>query len=136
MKFEELKGKILTKIEVVEGKIFTTESIYEFGSISTGESLVIIDNNNCEYVLGHLPDCCESVTIDDIIGDMNDLLNSEILLAEEVENGPNDIEYGTETWTFYKLSTIKGDVTIRFYGTSNGCYSESVSFFKVCKEDE
>ena len=67
---------------------------------------------------------------------MRDLVGSEILLAEEVSSGENPdgvtVEYQDSfTWTFYKLSTIKGSVTIRWYGESNGYYSEAVDFCEV-----
>lgn len=87
------------------------------------------------YIMLHYQDCCESVYVEDVCGDLDDLVGSPIVLAEDVSNeAPDDHgndEYSTHTWTFYKLATNKGSVTIRWYGSSNGYYSESVSFVKV-----
>lgn len=92
-----------------------------------------------EYIMFHSQFCCESVWIEDICGDLEDLVGTPIIVAEEVESGqnppdakPETIEYQDSfTWTFYKLRTHKGDVTIRWYGESNGYYSEDVSFEKI-----
>lgn len=83
------------------------------------------DGNN--YMLYHAQDCCESVTIEEIIGDLDDLIGTPITLASEDVNRGNS---GCETWTFYNIATKKGHVTIRWYGESNGYYSESVDFSK------
>lgn len=83
-------------------------------------------------VMYHEQDCCEDVSIEDICGDLEDLLDSPIILAEEVANendSPKDEENDDSwTWTFYKLGTNRGSVTFRWYGVSNGYYSESVNF--------
>lgn len=89
-----------------------------------------------EYYMEHMQDCCESVSIEDICGDLADLLNSSILQAEEStsDENPEGItkEYQDSfTWTFYRIATNKGSVVIRWYGESNGYYSESVNFRKV-----
>lgn len=78
----------------------------------------------------HEQDCCEHVAIDQIDGDIYDLVGSPILMAEEVtQEAPSDNDYGdTGTWTFYKFATAKGYVTVRWLGSSNGYYSESVSW--------
>lgn len=117
-KFEDLQGKVLGDVENIDNEqlVFT---------LDTGE----------KYKLYHSQDCCESVTIEDINGDLSDLVNSPILMAE-VATSENENPTGVKvpghqesfTWTFYKLATIKGYVTIRWYGKSNGFYSEEVDF--------
>lgn len=113
-----------------------------------GKIITQIDNNSdeiifhCEnekYKMYHSQDCCENVSIDDIEGDLNDLLNTPILQAEEVSNPEYEKEWLSKqeyqpesfTWTFYKLATVKGYVTIKWLGESNGYYSESVEFVKI-----
>jgi hypothetical protein len=88
-----------------------------------------------QWTLYHRQDCCESVSIEDVIGDPADLVGAPILMAEDVSRHyPDDQTYKDEEWgdvsewTFYKFATIKGYVTLRWYGTSNGYYSTDVDF--------
>lgn len=119
-----------------------------------GKTFISIDRSN-EYIIfncsdgsyfdmSHSQDCCESVMVESITGDLNDLINSPILFAEErtSEENPEDvckdiIEYqgwGSFTWTFYTIRTAKGTVDIRWYGESNGYYSESVEIYYLNKQ--
>ncbi len=96
------------------------------------EMLFAKDTEGTKYAFYHVQDCCESVGIEDTIGDLDDLVGSPILGAEEINQEPpkDSHEYGGEsgTWTFYRYSTVRGTVTVRWYGSSNGYYSESVSY--------
>lgn len=92
--------------------------------------------DGAEYLMYHAQDCCETVRVEDMEGDLNDLIGSPMLIAEESSGDtPSDYQFEYEpesyTWTFYKFSTIKGSVTLRWLGTSNGYYGERVSFVKL-----
>jgi hypothetical protein len=91
-----------------------------------------------EYLMYHSQDCCESVYVESVVGDIEDLIGSPVVVAEESTSGgrPGDLEKPeyedeSQTWTFYKIDTAKGGVTIRWYGSSNGYYSESVDFVRT-----
>lgn len=106
---EDLKGRVFTAIK---------------NDIELDEIYFVC--NEGTFIMYHEQDCCESVGVESITGDLDDLIGSPILLAEEVsQDDPEASESGT--WTFYKFATIKGYVDIRWYGSSNGYYSEAVS---------
>ena len=85
------------------------------------------------FIMQHFQDCCECVEIKEIAGDLADLIGSPLLLAEKVSS-EDETPMGMEepkgeesfTWTFYKFATVKGHVTITWFGSSNGYYSEGV----------
>ncbi len=121
-KFADLLGVTLKSVEVREDK----------------EAIAFASEDGRAWRQYHDQNCCESVAIEDICGDLNDLIGSPIVTAEEASgetaqpDGWQKGEYVESfTWTFYRLATAKGLVTIRWFGESNGYYSESVDFEEV-----
>lgn len=112
---ETLKGKVLLKID------------------KSDEEIYFHTMDNEVYKMYHDQDCCESVYVEDVEGDLEDLIGSPITMAEATssETDRENDWGGSSTWTFYKFATNKGYVTIRWLGESNGYYSERVSFIKV-----
>lgn len=73
--------------------------------------------------------------MEDICGDLGGLIGFPLIEAEESTHSqppkPHHKYDDISTWTFYKLRTLKGAVTIRWYGEGTACYSTKVDFIKV-----
>lgn len=109
----DLEGKTLININVLDDQI------------------IFYCTDGKVFIMQHLQNCCEDVYIEDICGDINDLLNSPILSAT-CRTNDSDTNKGIECWTFYHINTNKGGVVIRWFGHSNGYYSIGVNF---CEKD-
>jgi hypothetical protein len=123
------RGRKVVEIKDFVGKTFSSVLLGHDGK----NILFIVDDKEI-YRMFHQQDCCESVYIEDICGDLEDLVGTPILSASEDTNKDNsnkDNDYGSHTWTFYNIRTIKGSVTLRWYGTSNGYYSEAVDIERI-----
>jgi hypothetical protein len=117
MEFEELVGKTFTDIVT-----------------NNHENVVYFtDSDGGQYMMYHNQDCCENVYLAEVIGgELSDLVGEKILFAEKVEQSISSGRYNDdEMWTFYKLSTNKTSITLRWVGSSNGYYSISVDFVKT-----
>lgn len=101
------------------------------------EEILFVTESGESYLMYHEQDCCENVWLEDVTGELDDLVGSPILMAEEVtQDGSDDNDcLESRTWTFYKFATNKGYVTLRWCGESNGYYSESV-YLKKLEENE
>ena len=97
-----------------------------FYSITKNDSELVFICDEGLFIMYHEQDCCEDVHIESIVGDLDDLLYSPILRAEEATTHEDTEDYDSITHTFYKLATKAGYVDIRWVGISNGYYSESV----------
>jgi hypothetical protein len=88
----ELIGKTCSNVE----NIGSTEIRF---TLTTGE----------QYSLSHDQECCERVFVEDVVGDLSDLVGSPILMSEVVSS-ETDTNKEHAVWTFYKFATRKGYV--------------------------
>ena len=133
MKFEELQGLTIKGIS---------------GLVVGSEQVDFTTTCGRKFRLYHRGDCCERVSIVDVSGDESALVGQMIVLAREssskeekyVDPSNERVKQlnqivpqfdDSNTWTFYTLATVKGWVDIRWFGSSNGYYSEEVTFEEV-----
>ena len=127
-----------TKVTILKDFIGKTLQSVIVDRNNQEDSILFVFDDGTRYKMFHNQDCCEDIRINDICGDTEDLIGKPLLMAEEVTNSEDllrdeikDVYPNVSfTWTFYKLATIKGSVTIRWFGTSNGYYSEEVSIVR------
>jgi len=114
---KDLKGKRVLAVNGLKAGSEAADFLLSDGSI---------------FEMAYYPECCASCSILEMDCTPEDFIDQEILNAEEVGGGETpapDSEYAPEsyTWTFMKFTTSKGHFTIRWYGESNGYYSETPS---------
>lgn len=125
-KVSDLIGKAITRIDGME----------------VGSERIEFDcSDGSKYQMVYHHDCCASCSVEDVCGDVADLIGSPIVRAElpssldkfdEAAEAKRVESYSDSyTWTFVILGTAKGTVTLRWYGSSNGYYSESPTFERV-----
>jgi hypothetical protein len=124
----------MSNLQTIVGK--TPTHIYQ----SDDEIAMTFSDNSVGHFY-HDQDCCEYVGVEDVNGDWDDLIGNPILVAEErvsdePEEGCTSMD-DSNTWTFYTFRGIGGSVDVRWHGSSNGYYSESVTFrLKENKENK
>ena len=112
----ELMGKVIVHIS---------------GTDKYSKAVIFTCVNGGQYALESDEDFSSSVCLEDLTGDIADLIGTTIIKAEERTDAGKLASGDTFTWTFYELATIKGSVTIRWLGSSDRNYSESVSFSRI-----
>lgn len=80
--------------------------------------------------------CFVDVRVEDITGDLHDLIDGVVSVAEERSDQVGDRgDYRTK-WTFYTIRTTRGDLDLRWLGKDNGYYGVSVYTNWSEKEEE
>lgn len=129
VEFSELNGLTITKID---------------GLNRLSEKVTIHTKEGRVFEMYHNQDCCEVVYLADFhvykgyVGEV-----TEAKVETNNIDTPEALYYynedGTETlyydkawlWTFYIINTEVGKITLRWFGSSNGYYSEEVDFYEA-----
>jgi hypothetical protein len=138
--FEYLIGKTIIDVHLIEPG----------NRPGTEDRIRIFLENGERFMFWHCHECCEDVYIDNIDGDLEDLIGVPLLTLERTIYKRNESPPGVNppdlsdclwigkgyTWTIYKFETSKGSVVVRWLGISNGRYSERVDFTALLTLEE
>ena len=93
VEIKDLLNKVLKSVEITNAD--------PDDDIGYNDCVVFTTVNDEIYVMMHMQDCCETVYLESVDNDVNVLVGSQILVAEERSNS-NEDSSGSETWTFYQ----------------------------------
>lgn len=119
-------------INLLVGKTISAINKYD-------DSIVFVCSDGDTFEAYHMQDCCETVRVYDVSGNLQSLVGEEItfVIEDESKEWPNNVptpDYvDSFTWTTHIFKTAKNIVTVRWLGESNGYYSESVYFGRTHK---
>jgi hypothetical protein len=116
----------LEALRDLEGK--TISKITGFDQYS-GE-VIIYTTDGYAYAFHHIQDCCEDVSLEDYLIE-GDMTGATVIVAEEVDGEIPAGDYESVTYTFYRIVTDEGLIWMRWCGSSNGYYSESVDIKRI-----
>lgn len=116
--------------------------MYDYTTFSdlTGKTIVSIDGLDSDHVviktecgktyeMQHFQECCESVSLTEVLGNPSDIIGTPIRYANsDTSDCSNTHECGTRTT--FTLSTGDNSLILVWEGYSNGYYGEGVSFYE------
>ena len=101
------------------------------GLFRYSEEVEFICDDGTSLVMYHEQECCECVSLEDFIFfgfEDGNLPQGKVISVDIKTNSDGEKGYETFTYTFYDITFPNGTLTLRWYGKSNGYYSESVDF--------
>ena len=130
----DLVGKTVTSMR--KNRVEEIKALDTLCEFADNDVLTFACADGSKYYMRHRQDGGEAVYLDDSCGDLEWLIGTPILSAEESasNDNPKSITDESATWTFYRITTVKGTIVLRWYGSSNGYYSEAVSFDEVIND--
>ena len=125
--FKEFIGQKIKNIEIKKDDKYYP--IVGFIGDYSSELIFTLENGK-RYMFSHYQEASENVYIEDISGDIKKIIGKEILKFEE-RTETNSGTGWSDTYTFYDIETLTEHIQIRWCGSSNGYYSESVDFDEI-----
>ena len=102
-------------------------------SIDNDELDITVTDGEKDYRYGirHFQDCCESVSLDSVDGNIHNMIGKKITDAYSmISDLPYEEYSGSGTRSVYRIVAEDDYLWLEWRGRSNGYYGEGVTFFQ------